>query len=92
MSQPGPQAPILDEPPRVDGITDYDRQHIATYLRLLDAETAGAHPDEVARIVLGLDPARDPERARRVHGAHLDRAHWMRDHGYRHLALDGHGP
>jgi hypothetical protein len=37
-------------------------------------------------ILFGIDPAAEPERARRVHDSHLDRARWMTQHGYRELA------
>ena len=36
-------------------------------------------------IVFGLDPAREPERAKIVHDSHLARARWMTESGYRHL-------
>ena len=77
--------PIVDAPPLSDHLTDYDRSHLKTYLRLLDAAADHADWREVAAIVLGLDPGNDPERARRVHAAHLDRARWMTEVGYRDL-------
>ena len=66
-------------------LTDYDRAHLATYLRLLDAASEGAPWEEVARIVLELDPALEPDRARRAHETHLARARWLTEHGYRDL-------
>ncbi len=78
--------PLADEPPHADHVTDYDKEHAKTYLRLLDAEAAGADWREVAARVLGLDPADDTEHARRVHEAHLARARWMTTTGYRELA------
>ena len=60
-----------------------------TYLRLLDAESDGADWNEVARIVLHLDPDREPGLARRAWETHLARAHWMAEHGYRHLLRGG---
>ena len=83
------EAPVQDAPPEEDRLTDYDRQHLITYLRLLDAEAAGADWREVASIVLKLDPDTAPDRARRVHAAHLTRAHWMTEHGYRHMLAGG---
>lgn len=68
-------------------VTEYDRAHAATYARLLDAERAGADWREVARLVLGLDPAADEVIARRCHESHLARAHWMTHTGYRQLLL-----
>ena len=66
-------------------VTDYDRAHLPTYLRLLDATSEGAPWEEVARIVLDLDPALEPDRARRAHETHLARARWLTEHGYRDL-------
>lgn len=76
---------LSDSPPQSSTLTDYDREHLPIYLRLLDAAEAGADWREVVAIVLGLDPDADPERARRVHDAHLARARWMTEHGYRQL-------
>lgn len=80
-----PDAPFNDAPPASDRITDYDRRHLKTYLRLLDAAADGADWREAAEHLLSLDVAADPERARRVHDAHLARARWMSDRGYRDL-------
>ncbi|WP_159586475.1 DNA -binding domain-containing protein [Chelativorans xinjiangense] len=76
---------FLDEPPKSEHLTDYDRAHVETYLRLLDAEADAAHWREVVRVVFGLDPDRQPERAMRVHETHLARARWMTENGYRDL-------
>lgn len=76
---------LRDSPPASPELTDYDREHLALYLRLLDAAEAGADWREVARIVLHLDPEADPNRARCVHDSHLARARWMTEHGYRQL-------
>lgn len=76
---------IADSPPVSDHLTDYDRRHLKTYARLLDAAAESADWREVAAIVLGLDPAAEPERCRRVHAAHLERARWMTHTGYRDL-------
>ncbi|MGD6771246.1 DUF2285 domain-containing protein, partial [Staphylococcus arlettae] len=66
-------------------VTDYDRAHLQAYLRLLDAAAARADWREAARVILELDVTADPERARRIHDAHLDRARWMAAAGYRDL-------
>lgn len=76
---------LQDEPPKAVILTDYDLAHTVTYMRLLDAAAAGADWREVAQIVLGLDPASNEERAKRVHDSHLARARWMTEAGYRHL-------
>lgn len=83
------EAPVQDAPPEEDRLTDYDRQHLITYLRLLDAEAAGADWREVAHIVLKLDPETEPGHAHRVHAAHLARARWMTVSGYRHMLAGG---
>ena len=74
-----------DEPPQSASMTDYDRQHLALYVRLLDAAEEGAEWTEVVRVLFGLDPKREGERARRVYDSHLARALWMTHHGYADL-------
>ena len=76
---------FLDAPPAEERLTEYDRAHLATYLRLLDAEADDAAWQEAVRVIFGLDPAKEPERAERVHASHLARARWMTEHGYRDL-------
>lgn len=76
---------FADQPPQSASMTDYDRQHLALYVRLLDAAEEGAEWTEVVRVLFGLDPKQDAERARRVHDSHLARARWMTEHGYRNL-------
>ena len=45
MTEPRIDAPVMDEPLKSDQLTDYDRLHLITYLRLLDAAQAGADPE-----------------------------------------------
>jgi hypothetical protein len=40
---------------------------------------------EVSRIVLHIDPGREPDRARRAFDSHLVHARWMTEVGYRLL-------
>lgn len=82
-SQIKPQ--IADVTPSGCVLTEYDKLHLITYLRLLDADAEGADWQEVVKIVLHIDPAREPERARRVWESHLARAKWITENGYRHL-------
>jgi hypothetical protein len=89
MQTPPFEPPIADTAPADDVLTTYDRQHLVTYLRLLDAEADRASWQEVVRIVLHIDPAREPVRARHAWETHLARAHWMIEHGYRHLLTGG---
>jgi len=77
--------PVADEVPWSDSITPYDEGHLVVYLRLLDASADGASKDEMAQIVLGIDPAKEPQRAERAVDSHLRRARWMSRVGYRQL-------
>ena len=77
---------VLDQPPQEDQVTDYDRQHMKAYLRLLDAAATDATPEQMAREIFGMDTVAEPERARRVAESHLARARWFSEHGYRLLA------
>jgi len=74
-----------DRPPATERVNAYDEQHLATYIRLLDADAEGADWREVVTIIFGLDPSREPDRAKMVHDSHLARARWMTEAGYRHL-------
>lgn len=83
MSRPRPEREpeIADSPVFADELTDYDYRVLYIYARLLMAEEQGADWTEAARILLRIDPEAEPERAFRVHHAHLDRAHWMVTNG-----------
>jgi hypothetical protein len=74
---------VADTAPTDAVLTPYDRDHVVTYLRLLDADAEGADWRDVARIVLHLEPDREPDRARLAFDSHLARAKWMTRHGYR---------
>jgi hypothetical protein len=86
--RPSLEPEIADEAPAVQELTDYDYKLLICYLRLLDAEAAGADWHEVARIVLKIDPDKDCVRAKRMYETHMARARWMTQHGYRHLLLE----
>ena len=74
-----------DCPPLTERVNAYDERHLATYVRLLMAEEEGVDWREVVTVLFGLDPTREPDRAKTVHASHLARAHWMTETGYRHL-------
>jgi hypothetical protein len=76
---------FLDQPPDSSVLTPYDREHLKTYLRLLDAEADGACWEEAVTVIFGLDPDKDAQRAARVYTTHLARAKWMTENGFRHL-------
>jgi hypothetical protein len=77
--------PFLDEPPQGEKLTTYDREHMTLYLRILDADRDGADWREAVQILFGLNADLDPERCRKLHAAHLARAKWMSESGYREL-------
>jgi len=82
-------AKVADTAPDEPTLTQYDEQHAVTYVRLLDAEKANANWQEVAKIVLLIDPISEPDRARRAYDSHLARAKWVARQGYRHLLNRG---
>ncbi len=76
---------FLDAPPESAQLTDYDHAHLVLYLRVLDAARERADWREIAQVLFGLDPSQDPKRCHNVHDAHLARAQWMTQHGYREM-------
>lgn len=78
-----------DEPPCGNSISAYDERHLVTYLRILDAAAEGVDWREAVRVLFDLDPEREPERSKKVFEAHLARARWMTDSGYRQLVGKG---
>ncbi|WFU58297.1 DUF2285 domain-containing protein [Bradyrhizobium pachyrhizi] len=81
MSKPPLDPDVADVAPNEPALTAYDEQHVVTYVRLLQAESEGADWMEVARIVLRLDPEREPDRARSAYQSHLARAKWVTEQG-----------
>jgi hypothetical protein len=80
---------IADEAAWSEILTAYDQDHLAVYLRLLDAERDGADWREAARLLLRRDPALDPDGARLCWESHMARARWMTEIGYRLLLAKG---
>jgi hypothetical protein len=76
---------LQDQPPASDTLTDYDRAHLKLYMRLLDADADGADWQEATHLLVGIDAGVESRRAEAVYQAHLARAKWMIDHGYRQL-------
>jgi hypothetical protein len=70
-------------------VTDYDKAHLKLYLRLLDANAEGAAWEQVARLLLDIDPVAERDRAFRRHESHLARARWMTERGYLDLLKRG---
>lgn len=81
MQTPPFDPDVADVAPTDAALTPYDEQHVATYARLLQAESEGADWREVARIVLHIDPKREPDRAQNAYLSHLQRAKWATEQG-----------
>ncbi|AQR61855.1 hypothetical protein BZG35_09475 [Brevundimonas sp. LM2] len=81
----GPHA--LDVPTGTE-LTDFDRDHVKTYLRLLDAESAGADPSSVIGTVLRFPAETSEDQAVAAHSRYLQRAQWMSAEGYLPLISD----
>lgn len=80
-----------DQPPADDQPTDYDKEQLTLYLRLLDADRDGAGWQEAVEIIFGIDPSENPERAETVFTSHLNRAKWLASSGYLDLLIAGRG-
>jgi hypothetical protein len=89
MQRPPLDPDVADVAPSAPTLTAYDHEHLVTYLRLLDADAEGADWREVARMVLHIDPGREPDRVRRAFESHLRRAQWMTENGYKKLLRGG---
>ncbi|TIM23804.1 MAG: DUF2285 domain-containing protein [Mesorhizobium sp.] len=76
---------IADEVPWSDSITNYDRQHHTIYLRILDACADNVSVEEIADLILGINPILEPVRARKAVCSHIDRANWMVTEGCKQL-------
>jgi hypothetical protein len=83
------QPDVDDVAPDSPILTEYDKRHMALYLLLLDADAEGDNWQNVANIVLNIDPVREPRRAHRAWETHLARARWMRRTGHRYLPKTG---
>jgi hypothetical protein len=81
MKKPELDPDVADVAPTDSALTPYDEQHVVTYARLLQAESEGANWREVARIVLHIDPDRQPDRAQNAYQSHLARAKWVTEQG-----------
>ncbi|WP_334538584.1 DUF2285 domain-containing protein [Bradyrhizobium sp. AZCC 2230] len=81
MQKPSLDPDVADSAPNEPALTAYDEQHVVTYIRLLQAEGEGADWREVARVVLHMDPEREPDRARSAYESHLARAKWVTEQG-----------
>jgi len=83
---------FLDEPPAAHTLTSYDREHMVLYMRLLDSARDGADWREAVQVLFRLDPDQEPDRCRKIYEAHLARARWMAEQGYRELVRESRRP
>ncbi|MDH6264089.1 DUF2285 domain-containing protein [Bradyrhizobium sp. BR13661] len=81
MNGPPLDPDVVDVAPSEPALTPYDEHHVVTYVRLLQAEGEGADWREVTRVILHVDPERDPDGARRAYQSHLARAKWATEQG-----------
>jgi hypothetical protein len=77
--QPELHPDVADVAPTESTLTRYDEQHVVTYARLLQAESEGAYWREVVRIVLHINPDREPDHAWTAYESLLARAKWVTD-------------
>lgn len=82
------RAGVIEEAPQDMTLTDYDRVHVLTYARLLDAERDGHGWAEAAVEILDLNIAANRTRAKACWRSHLDRAHWFVNGGFAATAAD----
>jgi hypothetical protein len=85
MNKPPWNPPVAELAPSSERLTACDKEHLITYLRLLDADAGGLDWAEISRDILHIDPDREPNRARRAYDSHLKRSRWMTERGYRLL-------
>ncbi len=65
--------------PKKEALNRCDRAHLAEYLSLLFAESEGRSEVEMARDICGIDPEKEPARAKEVVLSRLKRARWLAD-------------
>jgi len=63
-----------DSAPSSGDVTKYDREHEMLYMCLLDRQDRGQDWRTTTRAFFGIEPDREPERARSVYESHLARA------------------
>ncbi len=64
---PATQIMIADTPPNDAAVTVYDRDHLKLYMRLLDANDAGATLEEIAS--MNIEKLKDRKDRDMIHGS-----------------------
>lgn len=86
--RPEKSAPVVTEVPWSDTLTDYDNEHFTLYMNILVFKAQNASEEDIALKLLGIDPAREPSRARKAVISHLARVQWLVMTGYKELCWD----
>jgi hypothetical protein len=63
--------------PWSDTLTDYDKQNIGIFYRLMHDESEGASETDIARDVFGLSFWLQSQKTRLIVRSHMRRAHWL---------------
>ena len=79
---------LKSTPPISDMITDYDREHFTTYFIILDCAAVRAPWNHAAKQLRDQGMPRDRRKAKAVHDAHLARARWMTEEGWKLLMAE----
>lgn len=72
---------IVDEVPWSKEFTLYDEAQFALYMRVLTAVREFTPEDQICSSILGVDAAKEPERAKKCFDSHLKRALWLTNEG-----------
>jgi hypothetical protein len=68
--------------PRAENVTEHDYRNVKTFIRLIEAETAGTGEDEMAREIVPADRPTKAGIGRIAVRSHLRRAHWLLERGF----------
>jgi hypothetical protein len=63
-------------------------KHFRDYLRLLDAEATGQTPEKMAEVIYEVFEEYPEHAGKQQVSDNLKRARWLRDEGYRFLAMN----
>lgn len=72
-------------PPMAHTVTDYDKACLELYVALLDTEAASMDWIEAYEQLFGSSSKTDQKFKLEQYRAHLERARWMANYGYRQL-------
>jgi hypothetical protein len=67
--------------PWSEEFTPYDEAQFALYMRMLTAVRKFTPEGQICSLILGIDAAKEPERAKKRFDNHLKRAVWLTNEG-----------